>query len=223
MAFDLILRNGRAVVGGATVAADVGVTGEVVSAVGEPGSLGPSTQELDIEGRYVVPGGVDPPVHTATELGEFTTLDGFEESTRAAAWGGTTTIVDWCGACWSCSASPGAPATSCTSPLPTRWRRSGGPGSRASRCGPRRVPSTRSSTTRATRGPTGTATPGGTAPPAAPARRRSLLRRRPRLGAETTGCHDGMSRDQPTPLGEGPSGAASRRPSRSWSCSTGSC
>lgn len=95
MAPDLILRNCSAVVGGALVTADIGVTGEVVSAVGEPGSLGRSTQELDVEGRYVVPGGVDPHVHTATELGEFTTLDGFEESTRAAAWGGTTTLVDF--------------------------------------------------------------------------------------------------------------------------------
>jgi dihydropyrimidinase len=92
---DVILRNGMVVVGDACVPADVGIEGERIATVAGPGSLPGGTQSLDVRGCYVVPGGVDPHVHAATTLGEFTTLDDFETCTRAAAWGGTTTVVDF--------------------------------------------------------------------------------------------------------------------------------
>lgn len=95
MGLDLILRDGQVALGDACVRADVGVEGEKIAVVARPGSLPRGTQTLDLDGRFVVPGGVDPHVHAATMLGEFTTRDDFEACTRAAAWGGTTTIVDF--------------------------------------------------------------------------------------------------------------------------------
>jgi dihydropyrimidinase len=95
MGLDVILRNGRVVLGDVCVPADVGVEGERIATVSAPGSLPGGTQTIDVPGRYVVPGGVDPHVHAATTLGEFTTLDDFEQCSRAAAWGGTTTIIDF--------------------------------------------------------------------------------------------------------------------------------
>src|SRR5579884_3532722 len=95
MGLDLILRDGQVTLGDACVRADVGVEGEKIAVVARPGSLPGGTQTLDLDGRFVVPGGVDPHVHAATTLGEFTTRDDFEACTRAAAWGGTTTIVDF--------------------------------------------------------------------------------------------------------------------------------
>ena len=50
---------------------------------------------IDATGCYVVPGGVDGHTHMEMPFGGTTASDTFETGTRAAAWGGTTTIVDF--------------------------------------------------------------------------------------------------------------------------------
>ncbi|MFE3650006.1 dihydropyrimidinase [Streptomyces sp. NPDC059101] len=50
---------------------------------------------LDATGRYVVPGGVDAHTHLEMPFGGTTSSDTFASGTRAAAWGGTTTIIDF--------------------------------------------------------------------------------------------------------------------------------
>ncbi|GGR24025.1 dihydropyrimidinase [Streptomyces roseolus] len=50
---------------------------------------------LDATGRYVIPGGVDAHTHMELPFGGTFASDTFETGTRAAAWGGTTTIVDF--------------------------------------------------------------------------------------------------------------------------------
>ncbi|MEV5703849.1 dihydropyrimidinase [Actinoallomurus sp. NPDC052274] len=50
---------------------------------------------LDATGRYVIPGGVDAHTHMEMPFGGTFAVDTFETGTRAAAWGGTTTIVDF--------------------------------------------------------------------------------------------------------------------------------
>ncbi|MGG2459632.1 dihydropyrimidinase [Streptomyces sp. RGM 3693] len=50
---------------------------------------------LDATGRYVIPGGVDAHTHLDFPFGGTASSDTFETGTRAAAWGGTTTIVDF--------------------------------------------------------------------------------------------------------------------------------
>jgi len=78
-----------------TVKADVVVNGDRIRAVSSDASGVRSDREIDAEGCYVLPGGVDPHVHTNLALGEYTTRDNFAEVTRAAALGGNTTIVDF--------------------------------------------------------------------------------------------------------------------------------
>ena len=46
-------------------------------------------------GKYVIPGGVDGHTHMEMPFGGTVASDTFETGTRAAAWGGTTTIVDF--------------------------------------------------------------------------------------------------------------------------------
>ncbi|WP_029149455.1 dihydropyrimidinase [Microbacterium indicum] len=82
--------------------ADVLVDGETIAAVLAPGSqlLGSdlaSTVDrvIDATGKYVVPGGVDAHTHMEMPFGGTFASDTFETGTRAAAWGGTTTIVDF--------------------------------------------------------------------------------------------------------------------------------
>ena len=91
----LLVRAGQVVLPTGTVEADVLVEREKIRAVASNVTDTGFDREIDAEGCYVLPGGVDPHVHTNLELGEYTTRDDFAEITRAAALGGTTTIVDF--------------------------------------------------------------------------------------------------------------------------------
>ncbi len=82
--------------------ADVLVDGETIAAVLSPGSvlLGSDLtatvdRVIDATGKYVVPGGVDAHTHMELPFGGTAASDTFETGTRAAAWGGTTTIIDF--------------------------------------------------------------------------------------------------------------------------------
>ncbi|MBF6125979.1 dihydropyrimidinase [Nocardia brasiliensis] len=81
---------------------DVLVDGETIAAVLQPGTttLGADLATsadvvLDATGKYVIPGGVDGHTHMQMPFGGTEASDTFETGTRAAAWGGTTTIVDF--------------------------------------------------------------------------------------------------------------------------------
>lgn len=83
-------------------AADVLIDGEKIVGVLTPGSvlLGTDLAEsadtvIDATGKYVIPGGIDAHTHFELPFGGTEASDSFETGTRAAAWGGTTTVVDF--------------------------------------------------------------------------------------------------------------------------------
>ena len=80
-------------------AADVLIDGEQVVALAATGSAvaqgWQGEREIDASGKYVVPGGVDAHTHMEMPFGGTYAADTFETGTRAAAWGGTTTIIDF--------------------------------------------------------------------------------------------------------------------------------
>lgn len=90
--FDLVVKNGTVVTGAATFAADVGVRGETIVAIGDDLT---GAREIDATGMLVTPGAVDIHVHLQMPIGKFRSADDFFTGTRAAAFGGTTTIVDF--------------------------------------------------------------------------------------------------------------------------------
>ena len=82
--------------------ADVLIDGEKIVAVLDPGStvLGSDLKRtvdtvVDATGKYVFPGGIDAHTHMEMPFGGTVASDSFETGTRAAAWGGTTTIIDF--------------------------------------------------------------------------------------------------------------------------------
>jgi dihydropyrimidinase len=94
-----LISNGTVVTATGTHALDVLVDGETVAALLQPGqaeALGVTAEEvLDATGTYVVPGGIDAHTHMELPFGGTFASDTFETGTRAAAHGGTTTIVDF--------------------------------------------------------------------------------------------------------------------------------
>jgi dihydropyrimidinase len=90
-----LIRGGTVVTAADTYQADVLIFGEQVIAIGE--SLDADGAELiDASGCYVFPGGIDPHTHLDMPFGGTMTADDFFTGTRAAAFGGTTSIIDFC-------------------------------------------------------------------------------------------------------------------------------
>ena len=98
----ILIKNGTVVSATGSYQADVLIDGETIAAVVAPGdtSLGAdlaasAEQVFDAQGKYVIPGGVDVHTHMELPFGGTFASDTFETGTRAAAWGGTTTIIDF--------------------------------------------------------------------------------------------------------------------------------
>ena len=90
----LLIQNGTVVTADQTFSADVLVEGSTIREVRSGiSSQGHST--VDAAGLLVLPGGIDAHTHLDMPFGGTTSADDFETGTRAAAIGGTTTIVDF--------------------------------------------------------------------------------------------------------------------------------
>ncbi len=91
-----LIENGTVITHAGRMAADVLIDGETVVGIAAHGSHGWTAERvIDASGRYVLPGGVDVHTHMELPFGGTFASDDFESGTRAAAWGGTTTIVDF--------------------------------------------------------------------------------------------------------------------------------
>ena len=93
-----LITNGTIVTADGSTAADVLIDGETIAAIGaDLGGDGhrPPTRRSTPRGKYVIPGAIDVHTHMELPFGGTFAKDTFETGTRAAAFGGTTTIVDF--------------------------------------------------------------------------------------------------------------------------------
>ncbi len=90
----ILIKGGRIVTAADDYVADLYIEDETVSLVGE--SLDhPADKVIDASGKYVLPGGVDPHTHLDMPFGGTVTVDDVESGQTSAAFGGTTTHVDF--------------------------------------------------------------------------------------------------------------------------------
>ncbi|MEH7502688.1 dihydropyrimidinase [Neobacillus drentensis] len=90
-----IIKNGTIV-----TAADT-YQGEILIEDGKITQIGTNltaigAEVIDAKGFFVFPGGIDPHTHLDMPFGGTVTKDDFESGTIAAAFGGTTTVIDFC-------------------------------------------------------------------------------------------------------------------------------
>ncbi|MFG2497788.1 dihydropyrimidinase [Streptomyces sp. NPDC048441] len=91
-----LIRGGLVITAAEEIHADVLIEDGRIAALASTG-----TQEwtadrvIDAADKYVIPGGVDAHTHMELPFGGTFASDSFETGTRAAAWGGTTTVVDF--------------------------------------------------------------------------------------------------------------------------------
>jgi dihydropyrimidinase len=93
-----LISNGTVVTADGSYAADVLIDGEMIAGIGAglAGMANAAIDEtLDAKGKYVIPGGIDVHTHMKLPFGGTFAKDDFFTGTRAAAFGGTTTIVDF--------------------------------------------------------------------------------------------------------------------------------
>jgi dihydropyrimidinase len=90
-----LIRNGRVITATDDYMADVLMQDGVIHAIGKNMAVGEGVRIIDASGLYVLPGGVDTHVHLQNIIGPTVTCDTFASGTRAAAFGGTTTVVDF--------------------------------------------------------------------------------------------------------------------------------
>jgi len=93
--FDTLIRNGTIVTATDTYSADIGIANEKIIAIAARLPFDSADNLIDANHLLVLPGGIDVHTHLDMPFGGTTSADDFETGTTAAAFGGTTTLIDF--------------------------------------------------------------------------------------------------------------------------------
>lgn len=91
--FDLGIINGRIYIGGQWHTGNLYIKDNKISTISH--GLLEAKEEYDVKGKAVLPGFIDPHVHFKLQFGNYTSVDDFYSGSRAAAFGGITTYIDF--------------------------------------------------------------------------------------------------------------------------------
>lgn len=92
---DLIIRNGTVVGPSSTEKLSIAVKDGIIVGLFAPDFSAPAKKVIDAKGMLVMPGLIDSHAHITSTGGEFTSLDNYYNGTLAAAYGGTTSFIDF--------------------------------------------------------------------------------------------------------------------------------
>ncbi|MFN8187650.1 MAG: dihydropyrimidinase [Gaiellales bacterium] len=91
----VLIKGGRIITASDDYVGDVFIESETVTLVGQSLDL-QADRVIDAAGKYVIPGCIDPHTHLEMPFGGTVTCDDFTSGTVSAAFGGTTSLVDFC-------------------------------------------------------------------------------------------------------------------------------
>jgi len=89
-----LIKNGRVITAEQDYTADIYIEKDTITTIGASLTMH-ADKTIDAKGKYVIPGGVDVHTHMDMPFGGTTSSDDFETGTRAAAFGGTTCLIDF--------------------------------------------------------------------------------------------------------------------------------
>ena len=89
-----LIKNGRIITASDDYVADIFIDGETVKTIGKDIPIS-ADKMIDVAGKLVIPGAIDPHVHMQLPFGGTVSSDDFKSGTIGAAFGGTTTIIDF--------------------------------------------------------------------------------------------------------------------------------
>src|SRR6476620_12772014 len=90
----VLIKNGRVITATDDYVADIFIEGETITAIGRELNV-QADKVIDATGKLVMPGGIDPHVHLDMPFMGTYSSDNYETGTRAALFGGTTTVIDF--------------------------------------------------------------------------------------------------------------------------------
>ncbi len=91
----ILIQGGKVVSAKENEVADVLIEGEKIARVAPEIDAAGHTKSVDAKGMLVLPGGIDVHTHLDMPFGGTVSADDYEWGTRAAAIGGTTTVIDF--------------------------------------------------------------------------------------------------------------------------------
>ena len=89
-----LLKSGTLITASDTFQADMLIEGQHIKLIAQD-IHDPDAKVVDVEGKYIMPGGIDPHVHLALEMFDTISSDDHYTGHKAAAFGGTTTVMDF--------------------------------------------------------------------------------------------------------------------------------
>ena len=91
----LLIKDGRIFTAVDDYVADILIEDQTISAIGT--SLGVTADRvINARGKYVIPGAIDPHTHMEMPFGGTVSCDDFTSGTTSAAFGGVTSLIDFC-------------------------------------------------------------------------------------------------------------------------------
>ena len=93
--YDMGLINGKVYQDGKFVEVGVYVKDQIIAEIVPQGTKLPCDNTVSCTNKLILPGFIDPHVHINLDLGEFKSSDDYEGASKAAAFGGITTFIDF--------------------------------------------------------------------------------------------------------------------------------
>jgi dihydropyrimidinase len=90
----ILIKNGRIITAADDYVADIFIENDKITTIGKSLAV-KADKVIDAQNKIIFPGGIDPHVHLAMPFMGTASSDNFETGTRAALFGGTTTVIDF--------------------------------------------------------------------------------------------------------------------------------